>query len=88
MTHQNVRQLANALERKGLLSIVADEGDGRVRRLVTTRASRAIVRRRRSDQQLVAQWFACFTNEEAKTLFDLLLRLDATMQSARNSDTL
>jgi DNA-binding MarR family transcriptional regulator len=88
MTHQNVRQLANALERKGLLAIVADEDDGRVRRLVTTKASRAIVRRRRPDQQFVAEWFACYTDDEARTLFDLLLRLDATMQSARNADTL
>ena len=35
-THQNVKQIAIALERKGMLHIVTDESDGRVRRLDRT----------------------------------------------------
>jgi Fur family transcriptional regulator, stress-responsive regulator len=35
-THQNSRQVADALVRKGFLRIVQDPQDGRVRRLVTT----------------------------------------------------
>jgi DNA-binding MarR family transcriptional regulator len=75
-THQNTRQLANSLERKGFLRVTADQHDARIRRLHTTRHSRAYWHRRAaSDQQLVLDWFSDLTEHEAKTLFELLLRL-------------
>jgi DNA-binding MarR family transcriptional regulator len=82
-THQNVKQLVAALERKGFLRIVPDRVDGRVRRLVTTARSREYWRRRSgSDQVLVLEWFADLSEEEARTLFHLLLRLRARTHQA------
>jgi DNA-binding MarR family transcriptional regulator len=79
-THQNARQVAAALERKGLLRIVADERDGRVRRLVATDRSRALWERRSgSDQQQVVDWFSALSESEAATLFELLLRLEGSL---------
>jgi DNA-binding MarR family transcriptional regulator len=80
-THQNARQIADALVRKGLLSIGPDEKDARVRRLRTTEQNRAYWRQRSwPDQQAVLGWFDCLTAEEAATLFDLLLRVDAQVR--------
>jgi hypothetical protein len=88
-THQNTRQLANALERKGFLRITADRRDARIRRLHTTRHSRAYWNRRAaSDQQLVLDWFSSLTEHEAKTLFELLLRLQHGLnQHARTAQS-
>jgi DNA-binding MarR family transcriptional regulator len=86
-THQNTRQIATALERKGLLRIVADEHDRRVRRLVTTAKSREIWERRsNADQQRVLEWFSSLGEDEARTLFELLLRLETRVQAALLGD--
>jgi DNA-binding MarR family transcriptional regulator len=82
-THQNTKQIARALERKGLIRIVPDEHDGRVRRLLTTESSRAIWERRSgSDQQRVLEWFSVLGADDARTLFSLLLRLEVHIQAA------
>ena len=58
-THQNVKQIAASLERKGFLRIVLDEHDGRVRRLETTAKSRRTWKRRSdADQRVVLDWFS------------------------------
>jgi DNA-binding MarR family transcriptional regulator len=76
-THQNARQLADALQRKGFLRITADAADARVRRLAVTDRSRKYWRQRSAaDQQQVADWFADLTHDEAQTLFDLLSRVE------------
>ena len=76
-THQNAKQVAVALERKGFLRIVPDERDARVRRLVTTAKSRRLWQRRSpDDQQQVLEWFSDLNPDEAKTLFELLLRVE------------
>jgi DNA-binding MarR family transcriptional regulator len=82
-THQNVRQLVTSLERKGFLRLVRDEADGRVRRLVATEASDTVWRRRSAgDQQRVLEWFSVLTESEARTLFQLLLRLEASVRGS------
>jgi DNA-binding MarR family transcriptional regulator len=82
-THQNVRQLADVLERKGLLRVGADETDGRVRRLSTTARSAAYWRRRSpADQQQVLAWFGDLTQDEARTLFELLVKVERRARGA------
>jgi DNA-binding MarR family transcriptional regulator len=75
-THQNARQLAAALQRKGMLVIVPDPADGRVKKLRTTIDSREYWQQRSTDdQRYVLEWFAGLSAAEARTLFELLLRL-------------
>jgi DNA-binding MarR family transcriptional regulator len=82
-THQNVKQIADALGRKGFLEIARDEHDARVRRLATTRKSHRTWRRRSTtDQELVLGWFTDLSTEEIQTLFALLLRLTAGVHGA------
>jgi DNA-binding MarR family transcriptional regulator len=76
-THQNAKQIAAALERKGFIRIAADATDRRVRRLVTTVKSRAYWERRSPDDyDVVLEWFSVLSETEAATLFELLLRVD------------
>ena len=75
-THQNARQLAAALQRKGMLVIEPDPADGRVKKLRTTGRSREYWQQRSmDDQRYVLEWFAALSAPEARTLFELLLRL-------------
>lgn len=75
-THQNARQLAAALERKGMLVIEPDPADGRVKKLRTTGHSREYWQQRSADdQRYVLEWFAGLSAPEARALFELLLRL-------------
>lgn len=75
-THQNAKQVALALERKGHLEIAPDPADARVRRLAATSKSRAHWHERgRADQERVVEWFDALSEHEAETLCALLLRL-------------
>jgi DNA-binding MarR family transcriptional regulator len=75
-THQNAKQVALALERKGHLEIAPDPADARVRRLAVTPKSRAYWQERgRADQERVLEWFSALSGHEAETLYALLLRL-------------
>lgn len=77
-THQNARQIADALERKGFLRIEHDSADGRVRRLRTTTRSHTYWEQRSpADQDHVVAWFDGLTHNEVTTLFDLLARVRA-----------
>jgi DNA-binding MarR family transcriptional regulator len=76
-THQNARQLADALEKKGFLQISTDQADARVRRLRTTAQSKGYWRdRSAADQQQVLDWFGDLTPAEAQTLFELLGKVE------------
>ena len=87
-SHQNLKQLAAALERKGLLTISADPADGRAKRLATTAKSRAIWRRRSVvDQQRVLEWFSILTSDEANNLYELLLKLQEHLLAVSHSRT-
>lgn len=72
-SHQNVKQIAAALERKGFVRIVPDEADGRVRRLTTTRKNDRFWASRNPDNHAsVLELFADLSPAEAKELFRLL----------------
>ncbi len=82
-THQNARQLADALERKGFLQINTDQADARVRRLSTTARSKSYWRgRSAADQQQVLEWFGDLTPAEAQTLFELLAKVEHRARTA------
>ena len=82
-THQNARQLADALQRKGFLQISTDQADARVRRLSTTAKSTSYWRdRSAADQQQVLDWFGDLTPAEAQTLFDLLAKVEHRARAA------
>ena len=86
-THQNVKQIADALARKGFLEIARDQHDARVRRLVTTQKSHATWRRRSAaDQELVCDWFSTLSRGEAQSLFTLLLRLESGLRGALEAE--
>lgn len=82
-SHQNVKQLASSLERKGFMRIEPDPADRRSRRLRLTDANRALWERRSAaDQDAVLEWFSGLTEDEAATLFALLLRLRSSISRA------
>jgi DNA-binding MarR family transcriptional regulator len=76
MTHQNAKQIAAALERKGFLSITVDPADRRARRLVTTAQHRRFWKRRNPDDFAAVQaWLGAWTDEEVRQAVALLRRL-------------
>ena len=81
-THQNIKQLVDALERKGLVRIAADPADRRIRRLVTTPQSDATWQHRNhADQRRVLEWFGNLTAVKAQDLFGLLLKTQASVRA-------
>lgn len=76
MTHQNVKQIAVALERKGFLAIQIDAEDRRARRLVLTDKHRRFWRRRNADDYAVVEaWMAVWSDAEVRQIKRLLIRL-------------
>lgn len=75
-THQNAKQVASALTRKGMLRIVPDEADARVRRLEATEAGLAAWSERNAeDFAVVAEWFGVLSADEQRALAQLLSRV-------------
>lgn len=75
-SHQNVKQLVAVLERKGLLRVVVDPSDRRVRRLETTAANRRYwARRDPDDHARLLALFADLDEREAEQLFRSLVRV-------------
>ena len=73
MTHQNVKQIALVLQRKGFLDIVVDEADRRARRLVLTEHHhRFWARRNPQDFAVVEAMSQALTDAEVRTLLRLL----------------
>ncbi|NUT33132.1 MAG: winged helix DNA-binding protein [Hamadaea sp.] len=80
-THQNARQIADALQRKGFLEIAVDPRDARVRRLRTTDAHAGFwARRNEGDHQAVTSWFSGLDPDEAVTLLALLDRVEGRLR--------
>jgi DNA-binding MarR family transcriptional regulator len=86
MSHQNVKQLAVALERKGFLEIVPDERDARSKRMQTTKQHKKFwAKRNPEDHACVAQWLAGLDETETATLARLLAKAVASTRAARKS---
>lgn len=75
-THQNAKQVALALERKGMLKIVADREDARIRRLEATETGKqGWESRNAEDFAAIGAWFATLSRDEQRMLSRLLSRL-------------
>lgn len=82
-THQSAKQVAVALERKGMLAIVPDDSDARVRRLEATAAGkRGWENRNAEDYAAIAGWFEALSSGEQQALVRLLSRLARTIGEA------
>lgn len=80
MTHQNVKQIALALEKKGFLVIEQDPLDGRARRLrVTDTHRRFWAKRNPDDFASVEHWTAALSESEVDKLVSLLKRLHRSL---------
>jgi DNA-binding MarR family transcriptional regulator len=78
MTHQNVKQIALSLQRKGFLDIAVDAADRRVRRLVlTAHHHRFWAQRNPQDFSQVEGLSAELGDAEVQTLVGLLTRLNS-----------
>lgn len=76
MTHQNVKQIALALARKGFLTIDVDAKDRRARRLTTTALHRSFwAQRNPNDFAQVQAWTAGLTGDEVAQAVQLLRKL-------------
>lgn len=82
-SHQNARQIADALQRKGMLAFGTDPNDARVRRLRTTTTNAAYwARRNAADHEAVGAWFDDLTPAEHDTLYLLLARVGHQVRQA------
>ncbi len=86
MSHQNLKQIASALQRKGLVEIVADDVDARVRRLrLTDRHHRLWQQRNPDDHDDVVRWTAALADNDVAQLVKSLDRLHAVLFEARET---
>ncbi len=75
-THQNTRQIVEALERKGLMVIEPDDNDRRRRLLYLSPAVAERFRDREAgDRQAVAEWTAALDDQQVRTAVRLLDQL-------------
>lgn len=88
VSHQNVRQLADALERKRLLEVRVDPDDRRSRQMLPTKAvQRLFARRNPGDFEAVAGWLSALDDREVETLVALLRRLGKSIAEERSRAT-
>jgi DNA-binding MarR family transcriptional regulator len=82
VSHQNVKQLAVALERKGFLAIEVDREDARARRLRTTAKHRRLFRRRNpGDFTRVQHWTSALSDQDVDAVVHLLSKLARALAS-------
>ena len=75
-SHQNVKQIAVALQRKGMIRFVKDASDGRIKRLTATKAGLRVWQNRDvGDFAAIGEWFARLSRGEQKKLKTILGRL-------------
>lgn len=88
-SHQNVKQLVTALERKGMLTYDIDPRDARIRRLSPTARSDALWASRDADDfAAVADWFGSLSPADVGQLSDLLDRLETGLRQIPSTDAL
>jgi DNA-binding MarR family transcriptional regulator len=83
-THQNLKQLASALARKGFIRIEPDPRDSRSKRLMLTETHRSFwTARNQDDHASVAQWLSALDDDETARLVQLLSKAMAGARVAR-----
>jgi len=80
-SHQNVKQLVAALQKKGFLRLVVDKQDARVRRVVTTAKNEKHWARRDPDDFVrVGEWLGALDAAETAQLASLLAKLQTGLR--------
>ncbi|OUL98829.1 MarR family winged helix-turn-helix transcriptional regulator [Variovorax sp. JS1663] len=88
MSHQNLKQIALALERKGFVEIAPDPQDARARRLHLTRQHHRFWKHRNTDDHAeVEQWTAALSTAEVRGLVRGLDKLHRALMQSRDGAT-
>ena len=87
MTHQNVKQIALSLQKKGFLEIAIDPTDRRARRLLLTEHHHRFWQQRNpSDFSSVEDWTAGLSDAEVAVAVRLLGKLKSRAKAGRPTD--
>lgn len=87
MTHQNVKQIASVLERKGFIEITVDPADRRARRLQSTPHHHRFWKQRNpADFSNVESWTAALSDSEIENLLRLRAKLRSGLRAPKAGD--
>ena len=76
-THQNVKQIAASMERRGFMTLDRDEKNKRIIRLKVTDKCHALFKRREAnDVNAMAAMFDNLTDDEMKMLFGIIAKME------------
>lgn len=76
-THQNVKQIAASLERRGFMALERDPKNKRIIRLKITDKCRAMFEKRtENDIRAINRMFENLTDEEMKALFNIIAKME------------
>jgi DNA-binding MarR family transcriptional regulator len=81
-THQNVKQVAAGLERRGFMTLERDEMNKRIIRLkVTSKCHELFKKREENDIRAIYSLFENLGDEEMKSLFNIMAKMDHRAQT-------
>jgi DNA-binding MarR family transcriptional regulator len=76
-THQNVKQIAASMERRGFMTLERDEENKRVIRLKVTEKCHALFKKREeNDVKAMLSLFENLADEEVKALFNIIVKME------------
>jgi DNA-binding MarR family transcriptional regulator len=76
-THQNVKQIAAGLERRGFMTLERDEKNKRIIRLKLTDKCRALFEgRAENDVKAIYRMFEGLSDDEMKALFNIIAKME------------
>jgi DNA-binding MarR family transcriptional regulator len=76
-THQNVKQIAAGMERRGFMTLERDPENKRIIRLKVTQRCHDLFRTRdENDKKAMLSMFETLTDEEMKALFNIVAKLE------------
>ena len=77
-THQNVKQVAASMERRGFMVLERDPDNKRIIRLKITDKCHALFQRRNDDdKKTIASMFDNLTDDEMKALFGIIAKMES-----------
>ena len=76
-SHQNVKQIAASMERRGFMTLERDEKNKRIIRLKVTDRCKALFQKRdEHDRKAILSMFENLTDEEIKVLFGIIAKME------------
>jgi DNA-binding MarR family transcriptional regulator len=76
-THQNVKQIAASMERRGFMALERDAENKRIIRLKVTEKCHELFRmREENDAKAMLSLFENLTNDEVKALFNIIAKME------------